>query len=584
MRAAHPATRPGDESRDRAYAAPGGHPAGDAEAETAPAGTAPRSGADGGPWWRDAVCYELYPRSFADGDGDGTGDLRGATARLDHLAALGVDAVWITPFYPSPLADGGYDISDHTAVAPELGTLDDWDALTARAHALGLRVLVDLVPNHTSAAHPWFREALAAPAGDEARDRYVFRDGRGPGGLTPPNDWLSAFGGPAWTRVPGDGPGTGDAQWYLHLHTPHQPDLNWRNPVVAAEFERIIRFWLDHGADGFRVDVAHTLFKAHGLPDAGHGQHTEPHRNHLMPYHDQEELHPLYRRWRAVLDSHPGADGTAAVGERLLVGEVILFDQRRLARYVRPGEMGHVLNFAWTDAPWEGRALRAVIEDTVAATDAVGAPATWTLSSHDTPRPVSRFGGGERGARRARAAALLTLALPGAAYVYQGEELGLPQAHVAEDRRRDPVWELSGHTDQGRDGCRVPLPWQGRTSPYGFSEAPPEDCWFPPPDDWAPLTVDAQHRDPGSVLSLYRAALRLRRAHPPRRTGGLRLLGPESGEWLGFDRGPGLRCLVNFGPAALPLDPADEVLLSSEPLHGHLLPPDTTVWLRPGPR
>ncbi|MFE9426423.1 alpha-amylase family glycosyl hydrolase [Kitasatospora sp. NPDC006697] len=526
-------------------------------------------------WWRDAVCYELYPRSFADGDGDGTGDLRGATARLDHLARLGADAVWLTPFYPSPLADGGYDISDHTAVAPELGTLADWHALVARARSLGLRVLVDLVPNHTSAAHPWFRRALAAPQDLRARERYVFRPGRGPDGLTPPNDWRSAFGGPAWTRVPGGA--AGPAAWYLHLHTPDQPDLNWRNPEVAAEYERIIRFWLDQGADGFRVDVAHTLFKAPGLPDAGPGQHEQPDRYHLLPYYDRPELHPLYRRWRTLLAEHPGGSR----GGRLLVGEVILTDQRRLARYLRPGELHQVFNHPYTETPWDGRALRRVIGESLAAARSVGAPVAWALSSHDAVRPVTRFGGGETGLRRARAAALLTLALPGAAYLYQGEELGLPQAPVPEDRRRDPLWPMSGHSDPGRDGCRVPLPWEGQRAPYGFGPAAPEQSWLPQPEDWAALTVRAQQGDPGSTLELYRAALRLRRAHPVAAGDRCRVAGPDSGAWLTFRRGRSLRCLVNFGPGGLRLGPGHRILLASSPVQDGVVPPDTTVWLRP---
>ncbi|MGP9022673.1 alpha-amylase family glycosyl hydrolase [Streptomyces sp. BR1] len=521
-------------------------------------------------WWRDAVCYELYPRSFADGDGDGIGDLRGAAARLDHVAALGADAVWITPFYPSPLADGGYDISDHTAVAPELGTLDDWHALVTRARALGLRVLVDLVPNHTSRAHPWFSQLLAAPEDDRVRGRYIVRPGRGPGGAAPPNDWRSAFGGPAWSRLP-EHPG----HWYLHLHTPDQPDLDWRNPEVVAEYDRVIRFWLDHGADGFRVDVAHTLFKAPGLPDAGPDQHRAPARYHLRPYYDREEVHSLFRTWRRLLASRPGP-----AGERVLVGEAVLFDQQRLARYVRTDELHQVFNFPYAECPWDGAALRRVIEESYAAMASAGAPVTWLLSSHDAVRPVTRFGGGTEGLRRARAAALLTLALPGAAYVYQGEELGLPQAWVPEERRRDPLWELSGHTDPGRDGCRVPLPWAGDEAPYGFTDAPPGKSWLPQPPDWTALTVRSQEADPASTLVLYRAALRLRRQYPDEGAGPCRLEGPASGEWLGFRRGRDLRCVVNFGPGGLRLDPDAEIVLSSVPVTDGVVPPDTTVWLR----
>ncbi|MDT0465145.1 glycoside hydrolase family 13 protein [Streptomyces sp. DSM 41699] len=528
------------------------------------------------PWWRDAVCYEIYPRSFADSDGDGTGDLPGATARLEHLRSLGVDAVWITPFYPSPLADGGYDIADHTAVACDLGSTADFDALVQRAHTLDLKVLIDLVPNHTSDQHPWFREAAAAGPGSRARQRYVFRPGRGANGELPPNDWQSAFGGPAWTRVgePDGSPG----EWYLHLHAPEQPDLNWRDHEVVTDFERILKHWLDLGVDGFRIDVAHTLFKAEGLPDAGPGQHQDIHRNHLMPYYDQDELHPLFRNWRALLDSHPAPPGAVPPRERVMVAETGIFERERLARYVRPGEMQQTFNFAFLECPWDGKAMRDVIEESVGAMQAVGAPVTWVLSSHDAVRPVTRYGGGRIGERRARAAALLMLALPGASYVYQGEELGLPQVQLPDDRLRDPLWERSGHHERGRDGCRVPLPWQGDTAPYGFSTAAPEDCWFPQPAHWAGLTATAQENEADSVLALYRRALQLRRAHPAA-DAVLKLDGPHSSEWFGFERGPGLRCVVNFGAQPLSLDDDAEVLLSSAPVDGRSVPQDTAVWM-----
>ncbi|MEW2464160.1 glycoside hydrolase family 13 protein [Streptomyces sp. NPDC046994] len=544
----------------------------------------PRPGTSGpgvpdgaGPWWRDAVCYQIYPRSFADSDGDGVGDLAGAAGRLGHLRRLGVDAVWITPFYPSPLADGGYDIADHTAVASDLGTPADFDALVERAHELGIKVLVDLVPNHTSDRHPWFREAVAAGAGSRARERYVFRPGLGTDGRLPPNDWQSAFGGPAWTRTrePDGSPG----EWYLHLHAPEQPDLNWRDGEVVADFERILKHWLDRGVDGFRVDVAHTLFKAEGLPDAGPGQHQDIRRNHLMPYYDQEELHPLFRTWRTLLDTRPAPAGAVPPGERVMVAEAGIFEPDRLARYVSPGEMQQTFNFAFLECPWDGAAMRDVIERSAASMQAVGAPVTWVLSSHDAVRPVSRYGGGRVGERRARAAALLMLALPGAAYVYQGEELGLPQAELPDDRLRDPLWERSGHRERGRDGARVPLPWEGEAPPYGFSTAAPEDCWFPQPEDWAGLTAAAQENDGGSVLALYRRALRLRRDHPAS-DAALKPEGPDSGAWFAFERGAGLRCVVNFGAQPLPLDDRAEVLLSSAPLEGRCIPQDTAVWLK----
>ncbi len=535
-------------------------------------------------WWRDAVTYEVHPRAFRDADGDGVGDLAGLTARLDHLAWLGADAVWVTPFYPSPLADAGYDVSDPTGVDPRLGTEADFDALVGTAHRLGLKLVLDLVPNHTSERHPWFRAALADRPDGPDRRRYLFRDGRD-GGRRPPNDWESAFGGPAWTRVP-------DGQWYLHLHAPQQPDLDWRHPAVRAGFEEVLRHWLDRGVDGFRIDVAHTLFKAPGLPDAGPGQRRDPARTHLLPYHDQEELHPLFRSWRALLDRHPAPSGAVPPDERLLVAEAAVFDPDRLARYVRPGEMDQCFTFGFLECAWDGRAMREVVDGSVAAMASVGAPVTWVLSSHDAVRPVTRYGGGAAGLRRARAAALLMLALPGAAYVYQGEELGLPQVELPPHRLRDPVWERSGRTVRGRDGCRVPLPWSGAAPPYGFGTADPDACWFPQPADWGGLTVAAQRADPGSTLRLYREALRLRRGLPPARVP-FATRGPADGGWLAFPfRGPDVCCVVNFGPEPLSLAAfGDEVLLSSAPTTagagagaGGTLPPDTAAWVAGGDR
>ncbi|WNI22323.1 glycoside hydrolase family 13 protein [Streptomyces sp. ITFR-16] len=520
-------------------------------------------------WWQDTVCYEMYPRAFADSDGDGIGDLRGAADRLEHIRELGADAVWCTPFYPSPLADGGYDIADWTGVAPDLGTPEDFDRLTARAHELGLKLIIDLVPNHTSDRHPWFLEAVAAGPGSPARERYLFRPGRGDSGELPPNDWESAFGGPAWTRV-------ADGAWYCHLHAPEQPDLNWRHPEVRSAFAQVLRHWLDRGVDGFRVDVAHALFKAEGLPDAGPGQHRDPLRNHLMPYYDQEELHPLYREWRTLLDTHPAPPGAVAPRDRVMVAESAVFDPARLARYIRPDEMHQAFNFAFLEAPWEARELRRVIDASLAAPG--GGAVTWLLSSHDAVRPVTRYGS----PLRARSAALLMLALPGSAYLFQGEELGLPQAHVPDERIRDPLWERSGRTERGRDGARVPLPWSGRSAPYGFSTAAPGRTWLPQPDDWGPLTVAAQEADPDSTLALYRAALRLRRRYPaPDPTAAPRWYSAPGDSHLAFRRSA-LTCVVNLGPEPLRLTAPElrgRVLLTSGPLDGDALPPDTALWL-----
>ncbi|WP_336031441.1 glycoside hydrolase family 13 protein [Geodermatophilus sp. FMUSA9-8] len=537
------------------------------------------------PWWRTAVVHEVYLRSFADGNGDGLGDVPGLRERLPYLAGLGVDALWVTPWYPSPMADGGYDVSDYRDVDPRFGTLDDVDALLADAHALGLRVVVDLVANHTSAEHPWFRAALAGGPGAPERSRYLFRDGRD-GGAAPPNDWISAFGGPAWTRVtePDGRPG----QWYLHLFAPEQPDLDWTSPEVQEEFDDVVRFWLDRGVDGIRVDAAPAMAKVPGLPDAGHPPGATFASSEWVgnPHWDVDEVHEVFRRWRRIGDTYDG--------DRLFVSEAVVNGPERLARYVRPDELHTTFNFDYLKAPWDAGALRRVVDGTLAALAPVGAPATWVLSSHDETRHVTRFGRAHSGAavmgfdaagpadlalglRRARAAALLTLALPGGAYLYQGEELGLPEVEdLPADALQDPTWERSGRTARGRDGCRVPLPWSGERPPFGFAPdgvAP----WLPQPEGWRALTVAAQDADPSSTLSLYRAALRLRRE----------LLGEQPLSWLdlgdgvlAFSRGPGFRCVVNLSDRAVPLDGLGRVLLASGDASAGL-PPDTAAWLAP---
>ncbi|MFD9371021.1 alpha-amylase family glycosyl hydrolase [Streptomyces sp. NPDC060020] len=377
-----------------------------------------------GGWWRDAVIYQVYVRSFADSDGDGVGDLRGVRSRLPHLARLGVDAVWLTPFYVSPQADGGYDVADYRAVDPLFGDLSDADELVRAAHALGLRVIVDVVPNHTSVQHPWFRAALAGDA--EARARYLFRPGRGADGSEPPNDWESIFGGPAWTRV-------ADGAWYLHLFAPEQPDLDWDHPEVAAEFASVLRFWLDLGVDGFRVDVAHGMVKAPGLPDIGRGAQATLIGTEPLPFFDQDGVHEIHRGWRRLLDSYEG--------DRIGVAEAWAPTSERLALYVRPDELHQAFNFRFLNCPWDPDAMRTVIDESLAATTSVGAPTTWVLSNHDVVRHVTRYGGGARGLARARAAALLMLALPGSAYLYQGEELGLPEVlDLPDESRRDPAF------------------------------------------------------------------------------------------------------------------------------------------------
>jgi alpha-glucosidase len=532
-------------------------------------------------WWEDAIIYEVYPRSFADADGDGVGDLPGLRSRLDYLANLGVDAIWLTPFYPSPLADGGYDVSDYRAVDPRLGTMADFDALVKEAAAYRMRMIIDLVPNHCSSAHPLFRAALAASPGSPERARFLFRDGHGPDGDLPPNNWLSSFGGPAWTRVP-------DGQWYLHLFDAGQPDWNWQNADVRALFEDVIRFWLDRGAAGLRVDVAWGLFKDPDLPDEPAGTP----RDAPSAYHHRPELQQLYRTWRAMLDSYP-ADGFP--GARTAVGEVWYDALGTLRPYLVPGGLPQVFNFELILSRWQAGALRGAIDGLFALAD--GSRAPWVLGNHDVPRPASRYrldegftpempaklvSLGQRnadvGSRRARAAALLLLALPGSAYIYQGEELGLPEVtDIPDDARRDPVFLRTGGRRPGRDGCRVPLPWTSSGPGFGFSTGSP---WLPQPPDWGGYSVEAQAGDPGSFLSLYREALRLRREHPALGVGGLHWIDqPDVPGALRFAREPGFIFAANTGDAPVRLPPHREVLLASGPVSDGVLPRDTAAWL-----
>jgi alpha-glucosidase len=541
------------------------------------------------PWWRTAVIYEVYLRSFADSDGDGVGDIGGLRDRLPYLAELGVDALWITPWYPSPMADGGYDVSDYCDIDPRFGNLSDADALIHEAHDLGLRVITDLVPNHTSEQHPWFVAALAAGPGSPERARYLFRDGRA-GGTEPPNDWISAFGGPAWTRV--CGPDGTPEQWYLHTFAPQQPDLDWDDDGVRRDFDAIIRFWLDRGVDGLRIDAVPAMAKVAGLPDAGHapGALFESSSWVDSPHWDVDHLHDILRRWRRIGDEYDG--------DRLFVTEAVVNGPERLSRYVRPDEMHTTFNFDYLKCPWEPGELRRVVDATLAALEPVDAPATWVLSSHDETRHTTRFGRADSraatmgfdspampadpdlGLRRARAAALLTLALPGGAYLYQGEELGLPEVEdLPDDVLQDPTWERSGHSARGRDGCRVPLPWSGRTPPFGFT-VDGVSPWLPQPAAWRAITVAAQREDARSTLSLYRAALGLRRSLAALHEAPLSWV-DAGAEVLAFSRGPAFRCIVNLGarPVALPGD--GRLLLASGPCADEL-PTDTAAWFSLG--
>ena len=525
--------------------------------------------------------YQVYVRSFADANGDGVGDLAGVRDRLPYLRDLGVDALWFSPWYPSPLADTGYDIADYRSIDPAFGTLEEAEQLIAEARVLGIRTIVDIVPNHVSDQHPWFRSALASPPGSPERERFWFRPGTAPDGELPPNGWQSIFGGPAWTRTDDAGvPG----EWYLHLFAPEQPDLNWTHPDVWAEHEDVLRFWFDRGAAGVRIDSAALLVKdpllAEEIPQYGAGEH---------PFMDRDGLHDIYRRWRSIADGYPEP--------RVLVGEVWLPDPERLARYLRPDELHTAFNFDFLSCPWEPGPMRASIESALAAHTPVDAPTTWVLSNHDVTRPVTRYGRTdtsfsfeskragtptdlERGTRAARAAALLAMALPGSMYIYQGEELGLPEVEdIPAERRQDPMWHRSGGVDPGRDGCRIPLPWGGDRPPYGFSPEGADPPWLDQPDDWERLTVAAQSESATSMLALYRAGLRLRRAAPWSGDGDLRWL-PSSESVLAFARGDQFACIVNFGPYPVELPVGAEVLIASDELEGGELPRDTTVWLR----
>lgn len=537
-------------------------------------------------WWRTAVVYQVYPRSFADSDGDGIGDLPGVIGKLPYLASLGVDAIWLTPFYPSPLADGGYDIVDHQDVDPRLGTLADFDDLVATAHTHELRVIVDIVPNHTSDQHPWFRQALTAPPGSPARQRYIFRDGAGPDGTRPPSDWRSHFGGSAWERL-------ADGQWYLHLFSREQPDLNWEHPDVRAHFLDTLRFWADRGADGFRVDVAHALVK-----DLSEPLRSQPNLDRRLPLdgsdplYDRDELHAIYRTWRAVLNEYDPA--------KMAVAETWTPTSWRTYLYARPDELGQVFDFSLLKSPWDAAGYRSTIQQSLTdhqqrAND--GGGLTWVLSSHDVPRHASRLAlppgtdldswllssgtrpdvDTETGRRRARAATLMMLALPGCAYLFQGEELALPEvADLPVEALRDPVWERTKGAVRGRDGCRVPLPWT-RTGPsFGFGSGA---GWLPQPEWFGPMSREAQEEDRCSALHLYRAALALRRRL---QTDDTTLTWIDNGhrQSLQFRRANGWQCLINLGDDVVPT-PAGQPLLASHDIGAAptFVPPDTAVWL-----
>ena len=529
------------------------------------------------PWWRSAVVYQLYLKSFLDTDGDGLGDLDGVIAKLDHVVGLGVDGLWFNPIFPSPNRDGGYDVADYLTIDPAYGGLAAFERLLDAAHERGLKVLLDLVPNHCSDQHPWFQAALATEPGSPERRRFVFADGRGPGGSEPPNNWQSMFGGPAWERVE-------DGQWYLHLFDASQPDFNWDNPEVAAMFDDVLATWFDRGVDGFRIDVAHGMVKAPGLPDVQPGELNRFAWN-------QPGIHDIFRRWRLIADSYDR--------DLTLVGEAWVSPEHS-AEYIRHDELHQVFYFGLIRQPFAAPAFRHAIESAYAALSPRHGAPTWTLNNHDVHRSVTRYGlvepegpvvspdanavfarvrgrvDVELGTRRAMAALLLVLALPGSVYLYQGEELGLPEVQdLPDDARQDPLWERTGHVDHGRDGSRVPLPWDDSPH-FGFSTATP---WLPQPAWFADFTAAREELDPHSVLNRYRAALEARRTLDP--SAPLRWVEPVRAGVLAFRRGDVVSVTVFEGaPYTVPAE-WGELIAASEPLtESHTVPAGTTGWYR----
>ncbi|MFD1713015.1 glycoside hydrolase family 13 protein [Amnibacterium flavum] len=556
---------------------------------SAPSSPAPASVVDDAAWWRQAAVYQIYPRSFADANGDGIGDLAGVTSRVQYLQELGIDAVWLSPFYPSALADGGYDVADYRDVDPRLGTLDDFDAMLAALHAVGIRVVVDIVPNHTSDLHAWFQEALAAGRGSAARARYIFREGTGPDGAEPPTDWRSLFGGPAWERV-------ADGQWYLHNFAVEQPDLDWSNPEVRDDFVRTLRFWSDRGVDGFRVDVAHFLTKDLTEPLLSQAElDALPHDgNH--PMIDRDDVHEIYAQWREVFDSYDPP--------RTAVAEAWVHPSR-VPLYASARGLGQSFNFDLLEADFDAEQFRRIVAHNLTLAASSGSSTTWVLSNHDVVRHPTRYGlpipdrdsegratrkqgadwllsGGteppldrSRGLRRARAASLFLLGLPGSAYLYQGEELGLHEvAEIDDTERQDPAFLRQPEREKGRDGCRVPLPWTSSGSSLGFGE---NGAHLSQPEWFAEQSVAEQEGDRESTLALYRRALALRHE----------LQTGESLEWidtgrldvLRFVRPNGWTVVTNFGADGYVLGDV-EVLLASSDVQQGVVAGESTVWCR----
>jgi alpha-glucosidase len=464
-------------------------------------------------WWRTAVMYQIYPRSFQDADGNGVGDLRGIARRLPYLSELGVDAIWLSPIFPSPMADFGYDVSDYTGIDPLFGSLEEFDALLAAARQHGLKILLDLVPNHTSEQHPWFQESRSSRH-SARRDWYIWRDPGPDGG--PPNNWMSEFGGSAWQHDEGTG------QYYYHAFLAAQPDLNWRNPAVREAIHEVMRFWLRRGVDGFRVDVIWHLLKdaqfRDNPPNPGFRPGQPPHHAVVPLYStDQPEVHEAIAGLRRVLDEFP---------DRVLLGEIYLPIERLVAYYGRELEGTHLpFNFALLEVPWRARDIAKLIDDYEAALPPGGWP-NWVLGNHDQPRIVGRVGPDQ-----ARIAAMLLLTLRGTPTIYYGDEIGMPQVPIPPDRVRDPFERNVPGIGCGRDGARTPMQWD--TTPHaGFSRVEP---WLPVATEYRRDNVERERLDPTSIYRLYRRLIAVRRRLPSLRVGHYRPI-VATGELLMFVR------------------------------------------------
>jgi alpha-glucosidase len=555
------------------------------------------------PWWTEAVIYQLYVRSFADGGADGIGDLAGIRHRLDYLAKLGVDGIWLNPCYPSPQHDHGYDVADYFNIEPDYGDLAEFDRLVASAKALGIKILMDVVPNHCSWDHAWFKEALLAGRGSAARERFYFAEGKGVDASEPPNNWRAIFGGSAWSRVsePDGTPG----QWYLHVFTPQQPDLNWDHPDVPDMFDRMLRFWFDRGVEGFRADAVTVLGKAEGLPDTVVPDDA-PEVGWVNPeFNYRPEGMGAWSRWRSVVDAYNVENNR----EVFVIAEAYTPTTELMKQYINKDRFHQGFAFNLMLAQWDAGMVRNAVRDVLTSLLPNGLTPAWTLNNHDAHRAVTRYGradakdltaytGGnlnnstaavnvEIGTRRARAAVALELALPGSVYLYMGEELGLNEVlDIPDEDRQDPIWIRTEGREVGRDGCRVPIPW--KTAPagnHGFSASDDADrAWLPQPDGWGSLSVEAQERSAHSTLAMYRQALALRRRFFASAEFETLLVLEDDHELVGFERG-GYLVVMNTGATPRHLDEAllngRIAVFASGGTKGEMVPPDATVWFGP---